>query len=115
MVKPIRLRNAEILAQARATLIRAGRGDELKRAHNARVMREARSTVKRANQERAGMPPELRALMERYCQLGRLLPPADNDWTEDPRAMAEVGVVLREMDSVKAQIDEFLAAARSMS
>jgi hypothetical protein len=36
MVKPIslRLRNAEILAQARATLIRAGRGDELKRAQN---------------------------------------------------------------------------------
>ena len=41
MVKPIslRLRNAEILAQARATLIRDGRGDELKRAHAAVVMR----------------------------------------------------------------------------
>jgi hypothetical protein len=40
MVKPIslRLRNAEIIAQARATLIRAGRGDELKRAHTAAVM-----------------------------------------------------------------------------
>ena len=33
MVKPIRLRNAEILAQARATLIRAGRGPELEQAH----------------------------------------------------------------------------------
>ena len=33
MVKPIslRLRNAEVLAKARATLIRVGRGDELKR------------------------------------------------------------------------------------
>ena len=54
MVKPIslRLRNAEILAQARATLIRAGRGDELKRAHTARVMREARATVERAKEQR---------------------------------------------------------------
>jgi hypothetical protein len=54
MVKPIslRLRNAEILAQARATLIRAGRGDELKRAHTARVMREAHATVERANEQR---------------------------------------------------------------
>jgi len=35
MVKPIslRLHTAEILAKARATLIRAGRGDELKRTH----------------------------------------------------------------------------------
>src|SRR5262249_55475057 len=54
MVKPIslRLRNAEILAKARATLIRADRGDELKRAHNARVMREARDTVERAKEQK---------------------------------------------------------------
>src|SRR5262249_3631033 len=52
MVKPIRLRNAEILQQARATLIPAGRGDELKRAHSARVMREARATVERAKEHR---------------------------------------------------------------
>jgi hypothetical protein len=53
MVKPIslRLRNAEILAQARATLIRGGRGDELKRAHTARVMRQARATVARAKEQ----------------------------------------------------------------
>src|SRR5262245_11969511 len=53
MVKPIslRLRNAEILAKARATLIRAGRGDELKRAHTAAVMRKARATVARAKEE----------------------------------------------------------------
>ena len=54
MVKPIslRLRNAEILAQARATLIRDGRGDELKRAHAAVVMRQARATVERAKEQR---------------------------------------------------------------
>ena len=54
MVRPIslRLRNAEILAKARATLSRAGRGEELKRAHNARVMREARATVERAKEQK---------------------------------------------------------------
>jgi len=52
MVKPIRLRNAEILTQARATLIRAGRGDEPKRAHTARVIRQARATVARAKEQK---------------------------------------------------------------
>src|SRR5262249_38321756 len=54
MVKPIslRLRNAEILAQARATLIKAGRGPELERRHAARVMREARATVARAKEQK---------------------------------------------------------------
>ena len=53
-MKPIslKLRNAEILAQARATLIRAGRGDELKRAHTAAVMRQARTTVARAKEQK---------------------------------------------------------------
>jgi hypothetical protein len=52
MVKPIRLRNAEILAQARATLIRDGRGDGLKRAHTATVMRQARATVAHAKEQK---------------------------------------------------------------
>src|SRR5262245_32948084 len=54
MVKPIslRLRHAEILAQARATLIRAGRGDELKRGHTDAVMRQARATVARAKEQK---------------------------------------------------------------
>src|SRR5215813_4377912 len=54
MVKPIslRLRNAEIRARAEATLIRAGRADDVKRAHTARVMREARATVERAKQQK---------------------------------------------------------------
>jgi hypothetical protein len=53
-MKPIslKLRNAEILAQARATLMRAGRGDELKRAHTATVMRQARVTVARAKEQK---------------------------------------------------------------
>ena len=57
------------------------------------------------------MPPELRAMMERYCQLGRLLPQRD-DSLEDSRARAEAEVVLREMGRVKAQIDDFLAVAK---
>jgi glycerol dehydrogenase-like iron-containing ADH family enzyme len=47
----LRLRNAELLAKAPATLIRAGRGDELKRAHTAAVMRQARATVARAKEK----------------------------------------------------------------
>jgi hypothetical protein len=54
MVKPIslRLRQTQALAQAHATLVRAGRGDELKRAHSARVMREARANVARAQEQK---------------------------------------------------------------
>jgi len=52
MVKPIslRLRNAEILAQARAALGR-GREQELKRAHNNRVMEQARAIVAQAREQ----------------------------------------------------------------
>ena len=54
MVKPIslRLRHTQALAQAHATLVRAGRGDELKRAHTACVMREARANVARAQEQK---------------------------------------------------------------
>ena len=45
-------RRSEILAKARATLIRAGRGDELKRAHTARVMRQARGIVAHAKEQK---------------------------------------------------------------
>jgi hypothetical protein len=53
MVKPIslQLRNAEIRARAEATLIRAGRADDVKRAHDARVLRQARETVERAKEQ----------------------------------------------------------------
>jgi hypothetical protein len=52
MVKPIslRLRNAEILAKARAALGR-GREQELEQAHNARVMQRARGIVAQAREQ----------------------------------------------------------------
>jgi hypothetical protein len=56
------------------------------------------------------MPTELRLLMERYCQLGQLLPHIDD--LEDVRVQAEAELVLLEMKRVKSQIDDFLAAVR---
>src|SRR5262249_6095972 len=59
------------------------------------------------------MPPELRDLMQRYCQLGRLLPqPIEDVSFEDPRERAEIALVIKEMERVKAEIDAFLDAAR---
>jgi hypothetical protein len=59
------------------------------------------------------MPPELRAMMERYNQLGRLLPKdADDLDLKNPDVRAEVKVVIAEMNRVWAQINAFLAAAR---
>ncbi|OLB72057.1 MAG: hypothetical protein AUI16_21480 [Alphaproteobacteria bacterium 13_2_20CM_2_64_7] len=57
-----------------------------------------------------GMPMELRALLERFCQLGCLLPLRDDLATafEDARTRAEAEVVLREMAVVQKQIDNFL-------
>jgi hypothetical protein len=48
-----------------------------------------------------GMPPEFRALLERYNQLGRLLPPKDDidAVLADPHGRAEAEVILREMAS----------------
>ena len=61
-----------------------------------------------------GMPPELLAMMERYNQFDRLLPKdADDLDLKNPDVRAEVGVILTEMDRVRAQIDAFLAAARA--
>ena len=62
-----------------------------------------------------GMPPEFRALLERYNQLGRLLPSLDDAMSliEDDRARAGIEVVLAEMARVKAQIDDFVAAAKA--
>jgi hypothetical protein len=51
MVKPIRLRNAEIIAQARATLIRAGRGPELEQARKRAVVERARAIVERRQEQ----------------------------------------------------------------
>src|SRR5215813_4337270 len=53
MIKPIslRLRYTEAIERARTTLIRAGRGDEPKRADSARAMRQARATVERRRKQ----------------------------------------------------------------
>jgi hypothetical protein len=62
------------------------------------------------------MPPELKCLMLRFCQLGRLLPPRDEIDSIagfDGSELAGIELVLREMVQVKGAIDEFLAAARA--
>jgi hypothetical protein len=50
MVRPLRIRHAEILAQARAALGR-GREQELKQAHNTRVIERARGIVTEAREQ----------------------------------------------------------------
>jgi hypothetical protein len=57
------------------------------------------------------MPKELRDLMERYCQLGRLLPSMDD--LTDLAACDDAELVLDEMERTKAAIDAFLAAGRA--
>jgi hypothetical protein len=53
MIKPVslRLRHAAILRDARAALARAGREEELRRAHNTRVIERARATVARVQEQ----------------------------------------------------------------
>jgi len=56
-------------------------------------------------------PPEFIALMLRFNQLGRLLPPGKEEQTEavaDPARRAEIKIVLAEMRKVRAEIDAFL-------
>ena len=48
------------------------------------------------------------ALMERYCQLGRLLPAIEDIDTDDDAQLAEVKTVLAEMAKTKAQMDALL-------
>jgi hypothetical protein len=59
------------------------------------------------------MPADLRALVERYGQLSRLLPIqadfGDINWG-DADTRAGVEIVLTEMKRVKAEIDAYLAA-----
>jgi hypothetical protein len=55
------------------------------------------------------MPPEFMTLIQRYCELGRLLPSPDDLYEKRD----EAALVLREMDSVKREIDEFLDNARA--
>jgi hypothetical protein len=57
-------------------------------------------------------PPELLALMQRYNQLGRLLPQPDDLDITDPHARAEAKVIIDEMARVRVQIDAFLLPAQ---
>ena len=61
---------------------------------------------------RPELPPELLALMKRYQQLGLLLPQNDDN-LEDASCRAEVVVVLREMECVMAQIEEYIPVKQS--
>lgn len=45
------------------------------------------------------------ALMERFNQLGCLLPAEDDLDLSNPAAVAEARIVLKEMDRVKAEMD----------
>ena len=49
---------------------------------------------------------QLISLIERYCQLGRLLPAVDNIDTDDIEAIAEARLILREMSQTKFAMDE---------
>jgi hypothetical protein len=48
------------------------------------------------------------ALVERYCQLGRLLPAFDDVDTDDIAELSEIKTVLAEMTKTKAEIDQML-------
>jgi hypothetical protein len=59
------------------------------------------------------MPEELRQLMLRYCQLGRLLPRLEDFDAKDPRIRSDYEVLRREMAGVLAEIYAFVDAARA--
>jgi hypothetical protein len=50
------------------------------------------------------MPTELHDLFERYCCLGELLPSPDSFDTDDPLAVADCMMTLREMAKVQKKI-----------
>jgi hypothetical protein len=50
-------------------------------------------------------------LVERYCQLGRLLPAFDDIDIDDIAELAEIKTVLAEMTKTKAEIDNVLRAS----
>ena len=48
------------------------------------------------------------ALMERYCQLGRLLPAAEDIDFDNGAEIAEIKTVLAEMKKTKSELDQLL-------
>jgi hypothetical protein len=108
MIKPIslRLRYTEAIERARTTLIRAGRGDELKRADSARAMRQARATVeRRRKQDRLRQIAVLQAqkailaVNRAYAAQDQL----DADEAERARWHAGRAVILDELNKIIAQ------------
>jgi hypothetical protein len=55
------------------------------------------------------------ALMERYCQLGRLLPAADDIDFDDGAEIAEIKTVLAEMKKTKSELDQLLKERTRLS
>jgi hypothetical protein len=108
MVKPIslRLRNAEILAKARATLIKAGRGPELERRHAARVMEEARAIVDRRREQdrlrRVAVLAAQKAILV-VNKTYRAQDQIDADETERARWQACRALVLDELNKIITQ------------
>jgi hypothetical protein len=105
MVKPIslRFRNAEIRARAEATLIRAGRADDVKRAHTARVMREARATVARAKEQRRLKNCAVLAAQKAIVEASRAFFHMDKLATtefEQARWRASQAIVLDELEKI---------------
>lgn len=108
MVRPIslRLRNAEILAKARATLIRVGRGPELERQHAAAELRRARATVeRRREQDRLRQIAVLQA-QKAILAINRVYSAQDQiDADEAERAEWQVGraLILDELNKIITQ------------
>jgi hypothetical protein len=48
------------------------------------------------------------SLAERYCKLGRLLPPIENTDTNDIAAITEARLILQEMAETKSAMDALL-------
>jgi hypothetical protein len=55
------------------------------------------------------MPAEVRALFERFISLGAMLPAADALDFDDPQALMNTSMVLKEMSRVVEQIDMLAA------
>jgi hypothetical protein len=58
---------------------------------------------------------KLIALVERYCALGRLLPSVEDIDTDDDVELAEVKMVLAEMNRTKSEMDALLEVRASSS
>jgi len=61
------------------------------------------------------MPAELRKLFIRFIELGALLPHEDDFDTDDPQAVANSTLVLREMAKVQNEMRKFPEMARAIA